>query len=78
MSAILFAGGQVSGLAAIMTKDGLTLRGSAEPLAAGPLRFYLFVSVTSTIILGFVLLWAAGIMPPPRYLSGSASCLAAA
>ena len=76
MSAALFTIGQLGGVAAVAFKDGpCSLRGRDEPPAAVPLRLYMCVSVTSSVMLGFVLLWAGGIFPQPRCLSGSAACL---
>ena len=76
LSAVIFAGGQLSGVAAVALTDGsLTLRAQDEPPARCPLQFYVFVSITSAVMLCFVLLWTAGIYSKPRCLSGSEACL---
>lgn len=76
MSAALFATGQLGGVLASAFKDNpCSKRRSSEPPAVLPLRLYMCVSVTSAVMLTFVLLWAAGVFPVPRCLSRSASCL---
>jgi hypothetical protein len=76
MSAAIFAVGQLSGLVGgLFTDNPYSRRQGSEPPAAGPLRLYMCVSVTSSVMLTFVLLWVAGLFPVPRCLSGSASCM---
>lgn len=75
VSAAVFAGGQLSGAVAIVFKaPPFTLRRHDEPPASSPLKVFLVVSVTSTVMLAFMLMWAAG-LPAPRCLSGSPMCL---
>eukprot|EP00747_Dinoflagellata_sp_TGD_P023385 gnl/TRDRNA2_/TRDRNA2_129769_c0_seq1.p1 gnl/TRDRNA2_/TRDRNA2_129769_c0~~gnl/TRDRNA2_/TRDRNA2_129769_c0_seq1.p1 ORF type:complete len:223 (-),score=33.16 gnl/TRDRNA2_/TRDRNA2_129769_c0_seq1:100-768(-) len=75
-SGALFACGQLSGVALCMisvkgVSFSVEVRRTARMVS---LILYLLVSVTSTFMLGFLLLWAAG-FPRPRCLSGSTWCL---
>lgn len=78
-TAVLFAGAQVFAVLGVAVKysavTGIQRRQSTEPPAGCPLWYYLIVSVTSAVMLGFGLLWAGGVAPAPRCLSGSAMCL---
>jgi hypothetical protein len=77
-SAVLFAGAQVAAVVGMTFKISAVAgirRRHDEPPATCPLMTYLFVSVTSAVMLGFALLWAGGILPAPRCLSGSTACL---
>ena len=88
-AAVVFAGGQLSGVGAMFLTSlknlpssvsrhvlfGFGLRHREDPPARGFLGFYLCVSGFSAAMLLVVLLWVAGV-PSPRCLSGSALCLA--
>ena len=77
--AVLFTGAQVFAVVGMSVKysaaTGVQRRHTDEPPAGCPLWYYLIVSVTSAVMIGFGLLWAGGVAPPPRCLSGSAMCL---
>lgn len=76
--AVIFASGQLSGATAIVLKDAdesFSLRRRDEPPASCPLLLYMGVSVISTTILTFVVLWLLEAYTRPRCLGGSASCL---